>query len=201
MSNSLIFLIGLGLGLGVAAGLRPFLPALLAGGLAALSALGVDFSPGSFSFLQEGWWLILAAVCFVLSYAIQMQLGSQRIDSGAPAAALSGIGIGVGALLFAGTLAAHGDMSWPGLIGGALAATMSQAAVRPVMMRTRRRLPDRSSKEALTLYLDGAAVLIAALSCLLHPLGYVSVLLFAWLLLAGRKRDGSRYAGLRILGG
>lgn len=201
MNNSLIFLIGLGLGLGVAAGLRPFLPALLAGGLAALNALGIDFAPGAFSFLQEGWWLIIAVVCFVISYAIQMQMGSERFDSGAAAAALSGIGVGVGALLFAGTLSAHGDLAWPGLVGGALVAAMAQASVRPIVLRARRRLPDRNSKEALTLYLDGAAVLVAVLACLLHPLGYVAVLLFAWLLLAGRRRDGRRYAGLRILGG
>ena len=35
---------------------------------------------------------------------------------------------------------------------------------------------------------------------LLHPLGYLALVPFAWLLLAGRRREGERYAGLRILG-
>lgn len=199
MSNGLIFLIGLGVGLGVAAGIRPFLPALLAGGLASAGALGVHFSPGNYSFLQEGWWLVAAAVALVLAYAIQLRFGPERFDDGPPAAALAGIGIGIGALLFAGTLCAHGKLTWPGLVVGGLAAVLAQTAVRPIVLRARKRLPDRASKQALTLYLDLGALLVAGLTCVLHPLGYVAVLLVAWLLLAGRRRDGGRYAGLRIL--
>lgn len=199
MSNGLVFLIGLGIGLGVAAGLRPFLPALLAGALASGDALGVDFTPGNYSFLQQGWWLVAVAVVLVIAYVVQFRFGPDRFDDGPPAAALAGIGIGVGAVLFAGTLCAHGKLSWPGLIGGALAALLSQAAVRPIILRARKRLPDRASKQALTLYLDLGALLIAALVCLLHPLGYVALALVAWLLLAGRRREGGRYAGLRIL--
>lgn len=199
MSNGLVFLIGLGLGLGVAAGLRPFLPALLAGGLASAGALGLDFSPGSYSFLQQGWWLVAAAVALAIAYAIQLRFGPDSFDDGPPAAALAGIGIGVGAVLFAGTLCAHGRLSWPGLIGGALAALLAQAAVRPIVLRARKRLPDRASKQALTLYLDLGSLLVAVLVAVLHPLGYVVVALVAWLLLAGRRRDGGRYAGLRIL--
>lgn len=201
MNDSLVFLIGLGLGLGVAAGLRPFLPALLAGGLASGNALGLNFAPGGYSFLEEGWWLIAVAAFLVIAYAVQLRVGSERLDSTPFAAALAGVAVGVGAVLFAGTLSVHGDIPWPGLIGGALAAALSQAAVRPVVVRARRRLPDRSSKEALSIYLDGASLLVAALVCLLHPLGYVALALFGWLMLAGRRRDGSRYAGLRILRG
>ena len=35
--------------------------------------------------------------------------------------------------------------------------------------RARARLPDRASREALTVYLDAAALLVAALSALLKP--------------------------------
>lgn len=199
MNNGLIFLIGLGLGLGVAAGLRPFLPALLAGALASAGVLGLDFTPGRYSFLQEGWWLVAAAVVLVIAWAIQLRFGPDRFDDGPPAATLAGIGVGVGALMLAGTLCAHGRLSWPGLIGGALAALLAQAAVRPIVLRARKRLPDRASKQALTLYLDVGSLLIAVLVALLHPLGYVALALVAWLLLAGRRRDGGRYAGLRIL--
>lgn len=200
-NDSLVFMIGLGLGLGIAAGLRPFLPALLAGGLGSAGALGVKLSPGSYSFLQAGWWLIAAAAALLVVYLIQFRVGSERFDSGAPGAALAGLGIGVGALLFAGTLCAHGKTAWPGLIGGAAAALLAQAAVRPIVSGARGRLSDRTAREALTVYLDLAALLVAALVCLLHPLGYVAVLLFAWLaFVRWRRGDGGRYAGLRILG-
>lgn len=200
-NDSLAFMIGLGLGLGVAAGLRPFLPALLAGGLGSAGVLGVKFAPGNYGFLQAGWWLIAAAAALLIVYLIQMRLGAERMHSGAPGAALAGVGVGVGALLFAGTLCAHGRTAWPGLIGGAAAALLAQAAVRPIVSGAISRLNDRTAREALTVYLDLAALLVAALVCLLHPLGYVALLLFAWLVFVRwRRGDGGRYAGLRILG-
>ncbi len=197
--NSLAFYIGLGLGLALAAGLRPFLPALLAGSLASAGALGVGFAHSDFSFLQAGWWLVAVAAALLLAYILQFRLGAERFEAGPLGAAVAGVGIGVGALLFAGTLGEHGDATWPGLLGGALAALLGQAAVRPLIGRARARLADRSAREALTLYVDGAALLIAALTCLLHPLGYVALLPFAWLLLSSRRRAGEKYAGLRIL--
>lgn len=200
MNNNIVFLIGLGAGLGIAAGLRPFVPALLAGGLASGGVLGLRFTPGDYSFLQAGWWLVVVAAALLVSYLLQARFGTERLDAGAPSAALSGIGVGVGALLFAGTLSGHHDLSTPGLLGGGAAALLAQSAVRPVVLRVRARLADEAAKRALTLYLDIAALIVAALTALLHPLGYVAVILVGWLALAGRKRAGSRYAGLRILG-
>lgn len=200
LNNSIGFLIGLGLGLGVAAGVRPFLPALLAGGLASGKVLGLTFVHGGYSFLQAGWWLIALAAALAIVYLLQLRIGSVLFDNAAPAAALAGIGVGIGALLFAGSLAGHGEVSWPGLIGGGLAALLAQAVVRPMTMRVRSRLADKAAREAVTIYLDATALVIAGLTALLHPLGYVAVALFAWLLLAGRRRASGRYAGLRILG-
>ena len=107
--------------------------------------------------------------------------------------------IAVGALLFAGTLAAHGETWWPGLLGGAAAALLSRAAVVPVVAGARARLADRSAREALTLYVDAASLALAALVALLHPLGYVAAALFAWLLWRVRARAETKYAGLRIM--
>jgi hypothetical protein len=198
--NGLVFYIGLGLGLALAAGVRPFLPALLAGALASSHVLGVSFTHGgAYSFLYSAWWLAAVAGALVLAYLLQFRLGSERFETGRPAAALAGIGVGVGALLFAGTLAAHGDVAWPGLIGGAAAASLAQAVVRPLSTRTRARLPDRGAREAVTIYLDSVSLVLAALVALLHPLGYVAVALFAWLWARMRSRSGEKYAGLRIL--
>jgi hypothetical protein len=192
------FYIGLGLGLAAACGLRPYLPTLLAGGLGSAGALGVSFT-GHFHFLQAGWWLIAVALVFVNSYFLQLRLGQERFQAVAQPAIVAQA-IAVGALLFAGTLAAHGDAWWPGLIAGAAAAALALRASDPVIARARRRLPDRAAREALTVYLDSASLALAALVALLYPLGYVAVALLGWFAWRGRDRGGGdRYAGLRIL--
>ncbi len=225
--NNLVFYIGLGLGLALAAGVRPFLPALLAGALGSAGALGVGFSHGNFAFLQEDWWLLAVTVALVAAYLLQLRLGVESFEGGPFGAVVAGLGVGVGAVLFGGTLAQHGDAAWPGLVGGALAAWLAQTAVRPLLARARARLSgtggggaggrtvgggaggktgggaggggDRSAREALTVYADATAIVLAALTCLLHPLGYVAVVPFAWLAASTRRRAGEKYAGLRIL--
>jgi len=206
--NGIFFYIGLGAGLAAACGLRPFLPLLLSGALASAGVLGVSFGTGSFHFLQTDWWLLAVTVAFVLSYALQLGLRlsptpdaeRRRGREGVFAAALAGLGAGSGALLFAGTLSAHGDAWWPGLLGGLAAAALGQRVVGPVMAGARRRLPDRPAREALTIYLDAASLLASALVALLHPLGYLLLAALAWMALRARSRSGEKYAGLRILG-
>jgi Domain of unknown function (DUF4126) len=205
--NGTFFYIGLGAGLAAACGLRAFLPLLLAGALGSAGALGVSFAHGRYHFLQSSWWLLAVVVALVLAYALQLLVGldpmldpgGERSRPAAFAATLSGLGYGAGALLFAGTLAAHGDASWPGLLGGLAAVWLAQSVVVPLFARARARLPDRGAREALTLYLDAASLVLAALVALLHPLGYVALALLLWLLLRTRSRASSKYAGLRIL--
>jgi hypothetical protein len=196
--HGIFFDIGLGLGLSSACGLRPFLPALLGGALASGSALGVRFKPGHFGFVQSGWWLLAVAVLLAVAYLAQLRLGSERFDGLASPVVLA-LALAGGALLFAGTLAAHGDAWWPGLVGGAAAAGLARAAVVPVLLGARARLPDRAAREALSVYVDGASVALAGLAALLHPLGYVGLALLAWLLVRVRSRAGERYAGLRVM--
>ena len=166
--NGIFFYIGLGAGLAAACGLRPFLPLLLAGALGSAQTLGVSFAPRP---------VPLPAVELVAArrdasrscsrYVLQIVLRlaptidpSQRGARSDPlAASLAGLGLGAGALLFAGTLAAHGDAWWPGLLGGILAAALAQRASWPVIVRARSRLADRAAREALTVYLDSAALL------------------------------------------
>jgi len=54
-------------------------------------------------------------------------------------------------------------------------------------------------EEALPLFTEGGALLLAALSVLLPPVGLGGLLGLLWLLFAGRGREQSKYAGLRIL--
>lgn len=195
----LVFYIGLGIGLSTAAGLRPFLPTLLAGLLGVAGALGVGFSHSGYRFMESAWWLILVAVLFALAWGAQLRIGAERLEDGNLGAVLAGLGIGAGALLFAGTLAHHGKLAWPGLVGGAACALVAHAALRPILSGARLRLGERGAREALTAYLDGAALIAAAVACALHPLGFVLLALVLWLLVARRRRGAEKYAGLRIL--
>ncbi len=205
--NGTFFYIGLGAGLAVACGLRPFLPLLLAGALGSAHALGVSFAHAPYRFLQSGWWLVAVALALLLAYAAQLLLGlTPTLDSGPERSrpnplslTVSVLGYGAGALLFAGTLAAHRDASWPGLLGGLAAVALAANAAGPVITHARARLPDRAAREALTLYLDAASLLLAALVALLHPLGYVALGVLAWFLLRTRSRADAKYQGLRIL--
>jgi hypothetical protein len=205
--NGIVFYIGLGAGLAAACGLRPFLPVLLAGALASSKALGVSFGGSSFHFLSHSWWLLVVVIALVLAYALQILLKlapvidpSQRGKGADPlAASLTGLGYGAGALLFGGTLAAHGDASWPGILGGFLIVGLAQRSLWPVIVRARARLSDTGAREALTVYLDAAAVVLAALVAVLHPLGYVALVALAWFAWRGRGRGDEKYAGLRIL--
>jgi Domain of unknown function (DUF4126) len=202
--NGIFFYIGLGAGLAAACGLRPFLPLLLAGALASAGALGVSFADDPFRFLQSSWWLLAVVVALIVAYVLQLLFGlSPTIDPsrrGDPlAASIAGLGLGAGMLLFAGTLAAHGDSPWAGLVGGFLAVGLAQRACAPVMRGARARLEDRAAREALSVYLDAASLLLAALVALVHPLGYVAILLLAWFLWRTRARASEKHAGLRIL--
>jgi hypothetical protein len=196
--NGTFFDIGLGLGLATACGIRPYLPALLAGALGSSAVLGVRFRGGHFHFLQSGWWLLAVAVVLAATYLAQLRMGTERFDAIA-SGMIAAHALAVGALLFAGTLAAHGEAWWPGLAAGAAAAMLARAAVVPLMRGARSRLSDRAAQEALTIYLDAASLALAGLVALLHPLGYLAVLLLAWLLVRSRARAGAKYAGLRIM--
>lgn len=206
--NGLFFYIGLGAGLAAACGLRPFLPLLLAGALGSAKILGIRFPHGSWHFLEAGWWLLAVAVVFVLAWVAQIVLGLSPVYDPIAreprrdplAAAMAGLALGAGAVLFGGVLAAHGDAAWPGVIAAFPIVALAQRVAGPVILGARRRLTEKTPRDALTLYLDAAALVVAVLVALLHPLGYVAVAGLLWLALARRRRAGEKYAGLRILG-
>jgi len=181
-----------GLGLSAAAGIRPFLPALATGGLAAAD-LGVDFEHTSYDFLESPVWLLAVAILLVGSLLLRGLLESQAFE-----AALGGAAIGLGALLFAGSLADHGYVSWPGLIAGGLSAALGQAAVRDLFARTAARL-DHAARGALPIYFEGVGLVLALLSVLAPPVSIVAIGFLVWLLAGGKRRGGEKYAGLRIL--
>ncbi|MBA2765935.1 MAG: DUF4126 family protein [Actinomycetota bacterium] len=183
-----------GAGLGGAAGMRPFLPTLLAGALASAD-LGVDFEGTSFAFLEASWFLLLLVLCVVV-LAVAQRRGLR--EEGAVGAALAGIAIGLGALLGAGSMDDRFDVWWPGLIVGGLAAALASAAVRSLLTRVRARL-DHEAGAALPLYAEGGGLVLGGASVLFPPLALVGLGFLAFLLRGGRRREGEKYAGLRIL--
>ena len=181
-----------GMGVSTAAGVRPFLPTLLVGVLAA-DDLGVDFGGTDFSFLEAPWFLALMAVALVVTTVLRA-----RLETPAGEAALGGIGMGLGALLFAGTLDDRFSTWWPGIIGGLLCALIAQQGTQSLLTRTRARL-DAAAAAALFIYAEAAALLISGLSVLIPPVSVLAVAFFVWLRLGGRRREGEKHAGLRIL--
>jgi len=181
-----------GAGLALACGVNPFLPVLLAGALASAD-LGLDFEGTAFAFLEAGWFLLAVTVALVLSAVLR-----SRLQSAAAQSALMGIAIGFGALLCAGSVDDRADVWWPGLLVGAACAALAAEATRAVLARTRRRL-DAEAAAALPLYAAGVSVLIAGVSVALPPLALLALGLVGRLAAGGRRREGEKYAGLRIL--
>jgi uncharacterized protein DUF4126 len=181
-----------GMGVSTAAGVRPFLPTLLVGALAA-DDLGVDFDGTDFAFLESAWFLLAIAVALAVTTLLRT-----RFETPVGEAALGGIGLGLGALLFAGTLDDRHATWWPGIVGGLVCALIAQQGTRSLLTRTRARL-DAAAAGALFLYAEAAALLISGLSVLIPPVSVLALGFFVWLRLGGRRREGEKHAGLRIL--
>jgi len=183
-----------GIGIAAAAGIRPFLPALAVGALAA-GSIQIRFNGTDYAFLQSGPFLAAMA-----ALAILLALAERRFrpEQGVFAAALLLAGAALGALMFAGSLARGHYIAWPGLVGGVLCAAVGAAAAVPLLRRVRGRL-DQSTAAALPAYAEVAALLFAVLSVLGPPIGVIGLAGLVWLLFAGRRREGQKYAGLRIL--
>jgi hypothetical protein len=178
-----------GVGIAAAIGVRPFLPVLLAAGLARAD-LGLDFDGTDFAFL-ESWAVIIG---FTVG-GIGALFSKDPPGSVVVKVALI---VAVGALFAAGSLADRGHTIIPGIVLGAAAAALGFFAARSLFGRVRRRL-DPDTARALPLYGEGAALAAAGLSILFPPLAVIVVAGLAWLLAGGRRREGEKYAGLRVL--
>jgi hypothetical protein len=181
-----------GVGLAAAIGVRPWLPMLLAGALAAAN-LGIDFDGTDFAFLESVPLLVLLAVAFVASTLLERRYGERG-----PTAVYAVIAAILGALEAAGSLADRGHSIIPGVVLGAAAAVLGFLAARTLFTRVRRRL-DAEAAGALPVYAEGIALIAAGLSILFPPLALLVIAALVWLLVGSRRREGEKYAGLRVL--
>ena len=186
-----------GAGLAAACGVRPFFPVLVAGALASADR-GLDFEGTAFAFLEAPGFLLAAAVVLLALALLERRRLPSGAGDGPVAAAMGGVGIGLGALEFAGSLADEGHPAWPGLAAGLLCAGLAQAATRDFFGRVAARL-DRQARGALPLYLDGLALALAVAAILVPPVSLLALAGFGVLLARGRERGARKYAGLRIL--
>jgi hypothetical protein len=186
-----------GIGLALACGIRPFLPALLAGALASAN-LGVNFGGTDFVFLERSWFLLAVVVLLVVVVVLERRRGPTAIAAGPVGAAVAGVAIGLGALLCAGSMADVSGTWWPGIPIGLACAVVGQATARGVLAGAGERL-DAAARDALPVYADGASLVLAALAVAVPPVSLVALVLCLWLLIRRRRRAGEKYAGLRVL--
>ena len=196
--------IGTGAGLAGATGVRPYLPPLLAGALAR-GDVGIDFDGTDWRFLESTWFLAAVLAIGLVAYGIERAAAARPASDPpgrrrpGPAEIFGGIvGVLLGALLFAGAMADGGSADWVGIVFGPPCATLGWLAVGGLVERARRRL-ESGAAALLTVYADGAALLLAAIAVFVPPLSFLALIGFALLLLGGRRREGEKYAGLRIL--
>ena len=197
---SLFLDIGQGAGLAGATGIRPFLPPLLVGALAR-GDLGVDFDDTDWRFLESPGFLLVIFALAVLWYGIERS-GPNRLAERAAAV----IGLALGGLLFAGSLAVGGHETWPGIVAGVLCAALAWWSVGGLVARARERLARTGGGEEpagpatmLTAYAEVAALALAGLAILVPPVSFLALAAFVVLLVRSRGEADRKYAGLRIL--
>jgi Na+-translocating ferredoxin:NAD+ oxidoreductase RnfA subunit len=186
-----------GAGIAAAVGIRPFLPVLLVGALAAAD-LGLDFDGTDFAFLEQAPFLLAVVVLVAAGNILLRRSGPDAEDRRPVFIVLLVLAVALGALEAAGSLADDRHPIVPGLLAGAVCSALGFVAARSLFARVRRRL-DPEAAAALPVYGEGVAVAAAGLSVLFPPLALLVIGGLVWLLLGSRRREGEKYAGLRVL--
>ena len=188
-----------GAGIAAAIGIRPFLPVLLVGALAA-GDLGIDFDGTDFAFLEQAPLLAIVAGA---AGALDLRRPPRRARRargpavGRPARHLHGraraaLGAGVDGR------PRPPDRRRASSSGALCAALGFVVGARPAdRARASASTPRRPTR--CTLYAEGAGLLAAGVSVLFPPLAVLVIGGLLALLLGGRRRAGEKYAGLRIL--
>jgi hypothetical protein len=201
---SLFLDISTGAGLASSTGVRPYLPPLLAGALAR-GDIGIDFDGTDLWWLESPAFLAAVLALAVIGFVVERSEANRaspdiggRAGRG-PAEIFAGVmGLVLGALLFAGALLDNDQEAWIGLVFGPLCAALGWLAIGGLVERVRGRL-EAAQAALVTAYADAAALILAAIAIFVPPLALLAIPGFIVLLLGGRRREGEKYAGLRIL--
>src|SRR5437763_11249296 len=144
-----------GLGIAAAAGIRPFLPALVTGALAA-GNIQIDFMGTNYAFLEGTPFLFAVLVASCVLAVAEWRWRSQA-DRRGVVMVLVVISLVMGAILFAGALSQDEHTVWPGWVAGALCALIGALATVPLMRRVLARL-DAEAAGATALFADGTSI-------------------------------------------
>jgi len=194
--------IGQGAGTSASTGFRPLLPPIVVGAMARADA-GIDLNGTDWSWMES--WIFIGglALLFVAAWLIDrsssnlMRRGGADPESRPDYAVLAAA---CGAVVFAASLAAGGDTTWPGLVAGALVAFVGYLGFSRLFMRANRRLAAAGDPGTLLgLGRDLLTVVVVVLVILVDVLGYVVALVALGLALNARRREGEKYEGLRVL--
>src|SRR3954469_20220419 len=128
-----------GAGIAAAIGIRPFLPVLLVGALAA-GNVGIDFDGTDFAFLEQAALLAIVVVLLALSLYVVRRGGPEAPERPPWWVMFALFAVVLGALEAAGSLADHHHPIAPGIVVGAACAALGYATARDLLSRTRRRL-------------------------------------------------------------
>lgn len=101
-----------------------------------------------------------------------------------------------GGVLFAISLSNRGHPAWPGVPLGIIIALLAFGVVSAVVAGAQARAKGASS---IGLMVAVIALVVAALSVFVEPLGLVAFGALLWLASARRRRAQRKYEGLRIL--
>ena len=159
--------------------------------------LAIDFDDSGWEFLESPGFLLAVFALAVLWYGAERSAPNDDPRSPLRLAAL-GLGAVLGALLFAGSLAAGGREAWPGLVAGAACALLAWVSLGALFARAAKRLGSAGGG-ALGLYAEAAALALALVAILLPPAAFLALAGFLLLLVKGRDDGDRKYAGLRVL--
>src|ERR1700744_869633 len=128
-----------GLGIAAAIGIRPFLPTLMAGALAACN-IGLNFDGTPFAFMESPAFLLAMVVCVAISGVVERRMNGDIARTTAGLAIMLVIALVLGGLQGAASIADHSKDWYPGLAVGASGAGLAYAAARSLFTRVRARL-------------------------------------------------------------
>src|SRR6476469_5317901 len=101
-----------GLGIAAAIGIRPFLPTLLVGALAAAD-LGIDFDGTSFAFLEQPGFLLAVVILVAVFGVLERRRGPELGGGRAAILLLAAVAVVLGVLQACGSIAETSDRWWP----------------------------------------------------------------------------------------
>ena len=170
--------IGQGAGLAVACGLLAGVPLAVAA-LVALTSL----EPGRLGVLDNTPVVVVLCVFAVLDAAAEIRL---------PRTVRIGLRAVAGAVVF--ELVAGKDLPYAGIVLGFILGGLAAVVALPILERAA-----RAGSFSATAAVAAIATVGVAFLGLVPFVGYVMAVAVAWLYLRTRRREGEKYAGLRIL--